>query len=99
MNSDKMKGKSINKERKEIDKKLRNNSNDNKKEIEFNYSENLQKNKIDTKIKNKRNNSYHGESEVELNSSIPEENNIDKSRELFNKKLNRKKNNLNYIYD
>ena len=35
MNSDKMKGKSINKERKEIDKKLRNNSNDNKKEIEF----------------------------------------------------------------
>ena len=35
MNSDKMKGKSINKEIKEIDKKLRNNSNDNKKEIEF----------------------------------------------------------------
>ena len=35
INSDKMKGKSINKERKEIDKKLRNNSNDNKKEIEF----------------------------------------------------------------
>ena len=34
-----------------------------------------------------------------MNSSIPEENNIDKSRELWNKKLNRKKNNPNYIYD
>ena len=99
MNSDKMKGKSINKEREEIDKKLRNNSIDNEKEIEFNYSKNLQKNKIDPKIKNKRKNSYHGESEIELNSSIPEENNIDKSRELWNKKLNRKKNNPNYNYN
>ena len=59
----------------------------------------MHKNKIDTKIKNERKNSYHGESKVELNSSIPEENNIDKSRELFNKKLNRKKKNFNYIYD
>ena len=51
----------------------------------------MNKNKIDKKIKNERKNSYHGESKVELNSSIPEENNIDKSRELFNKNINRKK--------